>query len=48
MTYLHIYAPPVVESFCRLNDCPTCDRPRRMIGEILRVARDNMDVRWMR
>ena len=32
MTGLHIHAPPV-ETFCAVNACPTCERPRRMLGE---------------
>lgn len=29
---LHIHAPPVT-TFCGVNECPTCARPRRMLGE---------------
>ena len=32
MSLIHINRPKV-ESFCQLNDCPTCQRPRRMLGE---------------
>lgn len=32
MTYIHVLAP-AVERFCQLNECPTCERPRRMLGE---------------
>lgn len=32
MSRLHIHAPPV-ERFAAVNDCPTCQRPRRMLGE---------------
>ncbi len=31
MTYVHINRPEV-ELSCQLNDCPTCERPRRMFG----------------
>lgn len=32
MTYVHINRP-AVESFCAVNHCPVCDRPRRMLGQ---------------
>lgn len=32
MTAVHIHAPAVT-SFAAVNDCPTCERPRRMLGE---------------
>ena len=32
MTLVHIYAPPVTR-FAAVNDCPVCERPRRMLGE---------------
>ena len=31
MTTIHIYAPKG-ECFAAVNDCPTCERPRRMLG----------------
>lgn len=31
MTHVHINRP-AVSLFCQLNDCPTCERPRRMLG----------------
>lgn len=31
MTYIHIHAPKG-EHFAQVNDCPTCKRPRRMLG----------------
>ncbi len=30
MTYVHIHAP-AVELSCQVNECPTCERPRRML-----------------
>jgi hypothetical protein len=32
MTYIHINRPKT-ESFCALNHCPVCERPRRMLGQ---------------
>ncbi len=32
MSIVHIHAPPV-KNFCALNTCPTCERPRRMLGQ---------------
>jgi len=34
MTAVHIHAPPAT-SFCGVNDCPTCKRPRRMLGQFV-------------
>ncbi len=31
MSYIHVHAPKG-EHFAAVNDCPTCERPRRMIG----------------
>ena len=31
MTYVHIHAP-AGEYFAQVNQCPTCERPRRMLG----------------
>jgi transposase-like protein len=34
MTYVHIHAPKG-ENFAQVNHCPTCDRPRRMLGRFV-------------
>jgi transposase-like protein len=31
MTYVHLHAPKG-KHFAAVNHCPTCDRPRRMLG----------------
>lgn len=31
MTYVHIHAP-AGKHFAQVNACPTCERPRRMLG----------------
>jgi hypothetical protein len=31
LSTLHIHAPKTTH-FCGVNQCPTCDRPRRMLG----------------
>lgn len=32
MTFVHIHAPAPIEVWCAVIDCPTCARPRRMLG----------------
>lgn len=33
MTEVHVSFTNYSETFCRVNDCPTCERPRRMLGQ---------------
>jgi hypothetical protein len=32
VSYIHIHSP-AIERFAAVNECPTCERPRRMLGE---------------
>ena len=33
MTLIHISFARYSSQFCRIVDCPTCERPRRMLGQ---------------
>lgn len=33
MTVIHINHTRYDSTFCAVNHCPTCDRPRRMLGQ---------------
>ncbi len=33
MTSIHISWTRYSEQFCAVNECPTCERPRRMLGQ---------------
>lgn len=33
MTHVHIYAPPAISVRVLVVDCPTCNRPRRMLSK---------------